>query len=456
MTSAGRAAARIRGDRTGTSRLALRIGLFGLLGQGNLGNDGSLEAVLGYLRAEHSGAVLDAMCSGPELIAARYGIPAVHLHWQYPKLRRASGPAAFLRRCAELGLGVGIDTFRTASWVRRHDAVIVPGMGVLEVTVPMRPWQTPYSMFLLSVSGRLFRTKIAYVSVGTNVIHEPVMRWLMTTAARLAHYRSFRDTVSRNAMRQMGLDTSGDAIYPDVVFALPVPGSGRDPTGVVGVGIMDYSGTNEDRQEGDEIRSSYVDKITRFVLWLLDSGRSVRMFTSDTADEPVISRILGCVRAQRPGLDPARIIAESAPSLEELMRQTAEVDTVVASRFHNVLYAMKMGKPTLSLGYAAKHEDLMADMGMSRFSQPLSSLDVDRLIDRYSELEAQSAQIRLTLAEHNAVQAELVSRQFAELSAVLCPADSTTPAGSGWLSLRTGALLGGKRRRSPRSRRGNQ
>ena len=55
----------------------------------------------------------------------------------------------------------------TASWVRRHDAVIVPGMGVLEVTVPMRPWQTPYSMFLLSVSGRLFRTKVAYVSVGT-------------------------------------------------------------------------------------------------------------------------------------------------------------------------------------------------------------------------------------------------------------------------------------------------
>ena len=446
MTLAGRAAARIRAGRAGASRVAPRIGLFGLLGQGNLGNDGSLEAVLGYLRAEHPGAVLDSMCSGPELIATRYGIPAVHLHWQYPESRRASGPASFLRRCADLGLGVGIDTFRTASWVRRHDAVIVPGMGVLEVTVPMRPWQTPYSMFLLSVSGRLFRTKVAYVSVGTNVIHEPVMRWLMTTAARLAHYRSFRDTVSRDAMRKMGLDTSGDAIYPDVVFALPVPGSERDPTGVVGVGIMDYSGTNEDRQKGDEIRSSYIDKITRFVLWLLDNGRSVRVFTSDTADEPVISLVLADVRAQRPGLDPARVITESAPSLEELMRQTADLDIVVASRFHNVLYAMKMGKPTLSLGYAAKHEDLMADMGMSRYSQPLKSLDVDRLIERFCEMEGQSARIRLTLAERNTVQTELVSRQFTELSAVLGRPDPTAPAGSGRLSLRTGALLIGHRR----------
>ncbi len=31
---------------------ARRVGFFGLLGQGNLGNDGSMEAVLAYLRAE--------------------------------------------------------------------------------------------------------------------------------------------------------------------------------------------------------------------------------------------------------------------------------------------------------------------------------------------------------------------------------------------------------------------
>jgi polysaccharide pyruvyl transferase WcaK-like protein len=311
-------------------------------------------------------------------------------------------------------------------------------------------------MFLLSLSGRLFRTKVAYVSAGTNVIHEPVMRWLVTKAASLARYRSFRDTVSRDAMRQMGLDTSGDAIYPDVVFSLPVPSNGKEPTGAVGVGIMDYSGTNEDRQEGDKIRSAYIEKITRFVLWLVDNGRSVRLFTSDTADEPVVSQILADVRAQRPELDPARIITESAPSLEELMRQTAEVDIVVASRFHNVLYAMKMGKPTLSLGYAAKHDDLMADMGMSRFSQPLKSLDVARLIEQFTELEGQSAWIRLTLAEHNAVNAELVSRQFAELSATLFPVGQTASAGPGQAPVRTGAPF--KRSRAPfaRSQRDDQ
>jgi hypothetical protein len=45
-----------------------RVGLFGLLGQGNLGNDGSMEAVLAYLRAEHPDVILDALCPEPDLV----------------------------------------------------------------------------------------------------------------------------------------------------------------------------------------------------------------------------------------------------------------------------------------------------------------------------------------------------------------------------------------------------
>lgn len=66
----------------------VRVGVFGLLGSGNLGNDGSLEAVLGYLRARHPRAVVDALCGGPEVVKARYGIPATRLHWY----RGSTGP----------------------------------------------------------------------------------------------------------------------------------------------------------------------------------------------------------------------------------------------------------------------------------------------------------------------------------------------------------------------------
>jgi polysaccharide pyruvyl transferase WcaK-like protein len=405
-----------------------RVGLFGLLGQGNLGNDGSMEAVLGYLREAHPGVILDALCSGPALVAERYAIPAAPLRRFDTNTSRGTGLGGLARRCLELGAGTVIDTFRIAAWVRRHDSVIVPGMGVLEQTVPLRPWQTPYLVFVLSVSGKLLRTKVALVSVGTNVIHDRPTRWLFITAARLAHYRSFRDTVSRDAMQKMGLDVSGDAVYPDVVFSLRMERYEQDPPAAVGVGIMDFSGTNEERRQGDEIRSDYVAKMIRFVMWLVESGRQVRVFTSDSVDEPIAAQIVADVRARYPDVPPSQVITEPVPSMAELLRQTASVGTVVATRFHNVLYSLRLGRPTVAIGYAAKHQALMTQMGMSRYCQEARSLDVASLIDQFTELESRAAELRLVIAERNAAMAQEVDSQFHELSAILFPADRSRAA----------------------------
>jgi polysaccharide pyruvyl transferase WcaK-like protein len=404
-----------------------RAGLFGLLGQGNLGNDGSLEAVLGYLRAAHPQLKLDALCSGPGLVTARYQLPASKLRWYDPARPRPHGPAARGRKALGLAVGLAVDTVRIPAWVRRHDGVIVPGMGVLESTVPMRPWQTPYAMFLLCGSGRLFGTKVALVSVGTNVIGQRLTRWLVTSAARLASYRSFRDTVSRDAMRRMGVGTSADVVYPDVVFSLPAIREEPHLPGTVGIGVMDYSGANEDRGYGDELRTAYVNGLTRFAAWLIENDRPVRLFTSDSADEPVIARIADGVRALHPGLAPERLIAEPVTSLDELMRQTAAVDTVVATRYHNVLYGLKLARPTLSISYAAKHDALMAGMGMSRYCHPARTLDVPRLIEQFTELESRAPELRQMLAERNAARARLVGEQFAALSAALFPASDARP-----------------------------
>ena len=416
-----------------------RVGLFGLLGQGNLGNDGSMEAVLAYLRAEHPEAVLDSLCSEPDLLTARYGIPAARLRWYQPDRQPPPGLMSIARRGLGLSLGIGIDAVRTASWVRRHQAVIVPGMGVLETTVPMRPWKTPYSMFLLCASGWLFGTKVALVSVGANVTDHRITRRLITTAVRLARYRSYRDTVSRDAMQRMGVDTSGDAVYPDVAYALPAPSGACRVAGSVGIGVMDYSGGNDDLDQAAGLRANYLDQMKRFARWLVDNGRPVRLFTSDTADEPVVQEIAADVRAHRPDLGPSWVVAEPAPSITELMEQIAPVDTVVATRYHNVLYALLLAKPTLALGYAAKHQHLMEEAGLPGFCLPCKSLDVTQMIERFTELESRSVQLAQTIAERNAAKVRLVDRQLAEMSAVLFPAPGKGAAPAGRTAAHTGA-----------------
>ncbi len=184
---------------------------------------------------------------------------------------------------------------------------------------------------------------------------------------------------------------------------------------------MDYCGGNEDRQQRDEIRAAYLETMTRFVLWLVENNRPVRLFTSDSADAPVVAQILASVRARHPDVTGSQVVAEPVTSMAELLRQTACVGTAVATRYHNVLFALLFSRPTLSIGYAAKHDELMAEMGMARYCQPARSLDLERLIEQFAELESGAAELRSVINEHKAAKVRLVERQLEAVSDALFP-----------------------------------
>ncbi|MGW7088285.1 polysaccharide pyruvyl transferase family protein [Streptomyces sp. NPDC054871] len=386
---------------------AARVGVFGLLGSGNLGNDGSLEAVLGYLRAEHPEAVVDALCGGPEAVEARYGIPATRLHWYRGEYRTASRAGAV----AGKGLGKLVDAVRTAAWVRRHDVVIVPGMGVLEATLPLRPWGFPYSLFLLCASGKLLRTPVALVGVGAAEIGSRPTRALVRWSARLAAYRSYRDAQSRDAMRAMGVDTARDEVYPDLAFALPTPPL-PGPNGQVCVGVMDFHGGDDDRAMADEIHRRYLEGTTRFVRALVEEGRQVRLLTGDDCDTTVVDAILEAV-------DSPLVTAAEVASLADLMKETAAADAVVATRYHNLICALKAGTPTLALSYAAKSDALMAMMGLGAYCHPAREVDAGKLLEQFRELEKRSAELRRTLTERNQEAARQLTHQFTALTTAL-------------------------------------
>ncbi|WP_327426944.1 polysaccharide pyruvyl transferase family protein [Streptomyces sp. NBC_01236] len=404
---------------TSADKARVRVGLFGLLGSGNLGNDGSLEAVLGYLRAEHPDAVVDALCGGPEVVTARYGIPATRLHWNRGEYRTASRAAAI----AAKGLGKLVDVFRTAAWVRRHDVVIVPGMGVLEATLPLRPWGFPYSLFLLCASGRLLRTRVALVSVGAATIGNRPTRALVRWSARLATYRSYRDAQSRDAMRAMGVDTARDEVYPDLAFSLPAPRASA-PSGSPGpvcVGVMDFHGGNDDRARAEEIYRRYLDGTIRFVRVLAEEGRPVRLLTGDACDASVVAAILDAV-------DSPLVTAAEPSSLADLMKEMAAADTVVAVRYHNLICALKTGTPVLALCYAAKSDALMDRMGLAEYCHPAREVDADRLLEQFRALEKRSAELRRTLTERNLAAARQLEHQFTALTAAVFPAADHTQA----------------------------
>lgn len=408
---------RRRGGRT----TAVRVGLCGLLGTGNLGNDGSLEAMLGLVRSQFPDAEFGCLCSGPGDIRTRFGMPTTRLNWYRDEYRTATGVALGWKL-----LGKIIDPVRVWAWVRRYDVVIVPGMGVLEASFPLRPWGWPYSLLMVCLAGRCSRAKVALVSVGADELSRPLNRRIIVLATGLAHYRSFRDTPSRSALRSMGLDAAAhDEVYPDLAFALPAPPDEPVRDRTVGVGVMSLPAGLTGIRETPTHRA-YAQRITEFVEWLLDNRYDVRLLTGDREDEAVAAQIRTELRTRRTDLGPDRLTAATPSSLTELMTLMRPLEAIVATRYHNIVCALRLGKPTVSIGYAAKNDVLMAEVGMADACQRVESVDVSRLIDQFRAVTARRDVLQPLMDEHSRVTRQLLGRQGAALAAAVFPPPDRT------------------------------
>lgn len=156
-----------------------RIGLYGFLGSGNLENDASLEAVVAWLRIHHPEVELSCITIPPEAVEARYGIPSEPLAWEGRRSGRlAAGPAKVFGRL--------VDVFRHYRLAGSVDAVVVPGMGVLEDSLGVRPWGLPYWLFLIAIACRLRRRPFLLLAVGADRASNPVTGWLYASVVRLA------------------------------------------------------------------------------------------------------------------------------------------------------------------------------------------------------------------------------------------------------------------------------
>jgi polysaccharide pyruvyl transferase WcaK-like protein len=83
----------------------------------------------------------------------------------------------------------------------------------------------------------------------------------------------------------------------------------------------------------------------------------------------------------------SEIVDDRIDSVEDLLDQLADTDLVIAPRYHNLLLAMMLNKPVISLSYDPKNDALLEGVGLARFCQPLDEMDVDKLIKQFIEME---------------------------------------------------------------------
>jgi polysaccharide pyruvyl transferase WcaK-like protein len=368
-----------------------RICFFGHFGSPNFGNESTLLAILFHLRRLLPEAEVVCACTGPETLAETRGIKAVPIS---RKLLKRWNPrtrlTTWLRR---VFVGLPSELWRWLDAVRTlevADMLIIPGTGLLTDAYGLTAWG-PYSLFKWCLIARVCRCRVLFVSVGAGPVYGALGKYFVKSALSLADFRSYRDNASLEYLKHMGFEANSDRVYPDLAFSLPevmLPhgrGNGRRRP-VVGIGLMVYAGRYSVAKPSKAIYFDYLDKLVTFAEWLLGHEYDIRLLIGEVGDSSAVQEFRSLLRMRLGAPADEQIIWEPAATVGDLLSQLAKSDFVVATRFHNILLALVLGKPVIAISFHHKCAALMEQVGLAEYCQDINRLDSGKLIEQFGDL----------------------------------------------------------------------
>jgi len=374
------------------------MALFGAFGVGNLGNECTFQALLHNIRTYVPDAEISCICPGPEATQSDYKISSSLIE-ELPFSPIKNRALRLLRR---IFASIPMELFRWIKAIARlknADMLVMTGTGMLG-DFGISPLGLHYEILKWAVAAKLTRCKVIFLSVGAGPLRNALSRQFVKAALGCADYRSYRDDFSKNYLQSIHFDSDPDPVYPDLAFSYPTAGLPRNSThscnkAVIGVGLMTYFNRRSVSPEDETIYRGYLTKLGNFLTWLLERNYTVRLLIGDvTYDQRARQDLRTLLEERGFSYENGRIIDEPASSVEEVLSQIAATDLVVASRFHNVLLALMLGRPALAISYHEKVDALMEEAGLAGFCQDIESIDLEKLIGQFKALEEQSDHIR--------------------------------------------------------------
>lgn len=374
------------------SNIRSHLILYGHFGSGNIGNDSSLEAMVYNIQKYRSSSSITCVCTGPEKVAADYGVKTLPIDASdlRKNIRSNSRLLRVIIRVYNRIVDEIIFWIQRPQWFKTVEQFIVVGTGAVDDMAIRWPWNAPYDLYKWCKAAKMGGAKVVFLSVGVGPILNRASKFLMLKALHMADYRSYRELAAVDYLHSVNFNTTNDVVYPDLVFSLPARYTDfhkqkSNPPKTIGVGLINYLGWRHDPLTGKTVYQNYFSKIKGFIVWLLINGYTVRLIYGDTTDQRPIDELLDLIPSNIDDEQRKRINVDQITNVEELFKQISQVDILVASRFHNVLSALMLEQPVISIGYHRKNIDLMTEMGLARYCQNIETFTIDRLLEQLNQ-----------------------------------------------------------------------
>jgi hypothetical protein len=97
------------------------------------------------------------------------------------------------------------------------------------------------------------------------------------------------------------------------------------------------------------------------------------------------------------GVPAGTVTVADVTTFDDLAAQMVRAEVVVASRFHNLICALRLGRPSVSIGYAEKNTRLMQELGLDEYCQNIETLDAATLLEQIRRARQEADQLAVRI-----------------------------------------------------------
>lgn len=311
-------------------------------------------------------------------------------------------------------------------FLRTQDLLIVSGGGQLDEEWG-GPWGHPFALFKWALLARIARVPYVMTSVGVCKVHSTTSRFLISSALRLARYRSYRDKNSRDLAAGLVRRVSTDPVVPDLAFGLS-PSELRQSTSIrllagdrtiVAISPIAFSKPHNWPQSDLGLYRRYLDQLLAAISVLLERGYFLVLVSSSRGDdESVIPEILNHLDGPAKKRIEQQTYVPRIANWRDFVNAVREADFLIASRLHSTILGFISHRPTVAISFDPKVDWVMQDLGQTEFLLHIRDFVSEDVIKALDLLQLSRTAVTEKLVAYQSQNATDLARQYDWLAQV--------------------------------------
>ena len=275
-----------------------------------------------------------------------------------------------------------------------HDLLIVCGGGQLDEEWG-GPWGHPFALFKWAALSKFAGIPFIVASVGACKTSSKASRFFLSSALRMACYRSYRDKNSHAIAAGLLSRAAKDPVVPDVAFSLPssefpqpadlrAMAQGRT---IVAISPIVYGKPGLWPSAEGDLYNRYLDQLAEAVSQLLKSNNFLVFVWSARGDEPVIPELLARIDGDSKKLLALQAYLPKLTSWMDLLAVLQAADFLVASRLHSTIFGFLAQTPLVAISFDSKIDWVMQDLSQLDSLLQIRNFTANDVMEALARLE---------------------------------------------------------------------